>query len=215
MNSQEENVFVTNKAIFLDKDGTLIKDIPYNTDPALISLMPNAAKGIAALQSGGYLPIVVSNQSGVALGYFTEADLIGVSEKIRTLLETEGVKIHGWYYCPHAAEGKIQPYVHLCNCRKPLPGLLLSAARHFMISLAESWMIGDILDDIEAGKRAGCRTILLDIGNETEWRLNEWRQPDYVAQDLAEAAAIILSSGEKEPESPGENRKDHAASESL
>lgn len=190
-----------NKAVFLDKDGTLIRNIPYNVNPDLISLMPNAAAGVKLLQDRGYVPIIVSNQSGVALGYFTEADLIGVTAKIRLLLGEEGITVHGFYYCPHFAEGIVQPYAYACNCRKPLPGMLLAAARHFTISLADSWMIGDILDDIEAGKKAGCHTILVNNGNETEWELTETRKPDYMTADLKEAADIILSL-----ETPEENK---------
>jgi D-glycero-D-manno-heptose 1,7-bisphosphate phosphatase len=88
----------------------------------------------------------------------------------------------------------VEPYAFACSCRKPLPGLLLAAARDFAISLPDSWMIGDILNDMEAGKRAGCRTILVNNGNETEWRLDEFRKPDHMVEDLKEAAGIILSS---------------------
>jgi D-glycero-D-manno-heptose 1,7-bisphosphate phosphatase len=198
-----------NKAVFLDKDGTLIRDIPYNTDPDLICLMPEAAEGIRSMQANGYIPIVISNQSGVALGYFTEADLIGVTARIRELLDDAGVHISGFYYCPHAAEGTVKPYAHDCSCRKPLPGLLLAAARHFDISLSGSWMIGDILDDMEAGKRAGCRTILLNNGNETKWLLNGLRRPDYMVPDLKEAARIIEENDHLSEEKKYESTNHH------
>jgi histidinol-phosphate phosphatase family protein len=180
------------KAIFLDKDGTLIPDIPYNVDPALIQLLPGVGAGLRALQAAGYSLFIVSNQPGVALGYFTEVDLMHVANRLYALLAEEGVYPLAFYYCPHAAEGSVEPYAHSCRCRKPLPGLLLRAARDFDISLARSWMIGDILNDMEAGKRAGCRTILLDNGNETEWVLSEYREPDYILADIAAAAGTIL-----------------------
>jgi histidinol-phosphate phosphatase family protein len=181
-----------NKAIFLDKDGTLIPDIPYNVDPELISLMPGACEGLKALQAAGYRLIVVSNQSGVALGYFTEADLSLVSQRLWDLLAAEEVYPAAFYYCPHAAEGKIFPYARTCLCRKPEPGLLLKAARDLDVSLPDSWMIGDILNDVEAGRRAGCHTVLVDNGNETEWVMNNWRRPDLTARDLRVAAGLIL-----------------------
>jgi D-glycero-D-manno-heptose 1,7-bisphosphate phosphatase len=185
----------SNKAIFLDKDGTLIRDIPYNADPSLIRLLPNAGEGLRRLQAAGYVLILISNQSGVAHGYFSEADLAPITSRICTLLAAEGVSLRGAYYCPHAVNGTVEPYACECSCRKPRPGLLLRAARDFNIARAASWMIGDILDDVEAGKRAGCGTILLDNGHETEWRAGEGREPDHRAADLKEAAGVIL--GEK------------------
>jgi D-glycero-D-manno-heptose 1,7-bisphosphate phosphatase len=190
-----------NKAVFLDKDGTLIPDIPYNANPALISLMPGACEGLKALQAAEYQLIVVSNQSGVALGYFTESDLGQVSQRLWDLLAESEIYPIAFYYCPHAIEGKILPYARACTCRKPQPGLLLRAARDLDISLPDSWMIGDILNDVEAGHRAKCRAILVDNGNETEWKMNEWRKPDFIVKDLREAAATIL---EKQPASCGD-----------
>jgi D-glycero-D-manno-heptose 1,7-bisphosphate phosphatase len=180
------------KVIFLDKDGTLIPDIPYNVNPALITLVPGAGQALRQLQDAGYHLIIVSNQSGVALGYFDEADLTPVSLRLWELLAEQDIYPLAIYYCPHAAEGKILPYACPCQCRKPLPGLLLKAADDFGISLPDSWMIGDILNDVEAGRRVACRTILLNNGNETEWKMNEWRKPDFMVNDLREAAATIL-----------------------
>jgi histidinol-phosphate phosphatase family protein len=182
----------SHKVIFLDKDGTLIPDIPYNVDPALITLMPYAGEALRLLQAAGYHIIIVSNQSGVALGYFSEADLNPVSLRLWDLLAEEAIYPLAIYYCLHAAEGKILPYARSCECRKPLPGLLLKAASDFAVSLPDSWMIGDILNDVEAGRRASCRTILLDNGNETEWKIDKWRKPDFIVSDLLEAATTIL-----------------------
>jgi histidinol-phosphate phosphatase family protein len=123
---------------------------------------------------------VVSNQPGVALGKYGAAALAPVAERLREL-----VPLHGFYYCPHAAGSG-------CDCRKPAPGLLERAARDHELELDECWLIGDILDDIEAGRRAGCRTVLLDNGNETEWQLSPERVPHHVAGDLSQAAALIL-----------------------
>lgn len=180
------------RTIFLDKDGTLIRDVPYNVDPEKIALLPGVGAGLRALQAAGYKLVVVSNQSGVALGYFTEVDLLRAMRRLWTLLAEEDVYPMAFYYCPHAAEGTVVPYARECCCRKPQPGLLLRAARDFEIPLAGSWMIGDILNDVEAGRRAGCHTVFLDNGNETEWAIGQWRKPDHRVFDLPAAAEAIL-----------------------
>jgi len=169
------------RAVFVDKDGTLVENVPHNVDPARIALTPGAADGIAALARHGYRVIVVSNQPGVALGKFSERDLETVKARLGEMLALDG-----FYFCPHAPQGG-------CDCRKPAPGLIERAAREHGVSLAESWLVGDILDDIEAGRRAGCRTVLLDNGNETEWQLTPDRLPHHIACDLAQAADLILS----------------------
>jgi len=181
------------KAIFVDKDCTLIPDIPYNVDPARISLMPHVLPGLKRLQKEGYLLIIISNQSGVAKGHFEERELTKVIQKIVELLAAGKVNMHDFYYCPHHPDGKVKFYARECECRKPKPGLLLRAARDWKIDLPSSWMIGDILDDVEAGRRAGCQTILLDNGNETEWRMDDMRQPHHCVKNIEQAAHIILS----------------------
>jgi len=183
-----------NKAIFLDKDGTVIKDVPYNVDPDKIVLLPGTAAGLQQLQAAGYLLIMVTNQAGVARGYFTEADLPAVENKLKELLEPSNIKLDGFYYCPNHPEGHVAPYNISCGNRKPMPGMLLKAAADHQIDLKVSWMIGDILHDVEAGNRAGCHTLLIDNGGETEWiKNNDYRQPDYVCADLLEAAQYVLS----------------------
>ncbi len=181
-----------NKAVFLDKDGTLIHDIPYNVKPELITFTDTAIPALKKLQDNGYLLIVISNQSGVARGYFTEEDLQPVSDFLKTVLGKEGINLSGFYYCPHHTDGKIEKYTRECDCRKPKPGLLLRAIQDFKIDASQSWMVGDILNDVEAGKAAGCRAVLIDGGNETEWILNDKRRPDYTVHSLLEAADIIL-----------------------
>lgn len=181
-------------AVFLDKDGTLIEDVPYNVDPRLIRLSAGAEHALPALHAAGYRLIVISNQSGVARGLFTEDALVAVRDRLRELLGAIGVPLAGFFYCPHHPEGSVPRFAIDCNCRKPAPGLILSASRSHGIDLPRSWFVGDILDDIEAGHRAGCRSILLDNGHETEWRMSPPRQPDALASDLAGAARRIVSS---------------------
>ena len=174
-----------NKAIFIDKDGTLIQDVPFNVDPDLIELEEYALESLYKLQQQGYDLVIVSNQPGVARGYFKEEDLEKVEKKIKNILSEKNISLTGFYYCPHSEEQG-------CECRKPKPGLLLKAAKDLEIDLSRSWMIGDILNDVEAGKRSGCKTVLIDNGNETEWQYNPNRIPNYIANHLKEAAKIIM-----------------------
>jgi D-glycero-D-manno-heptose 1,7-bisphosphate phosphatase len=182
------------RAIFLDKDGTLVKDVPYNVDPEKIHLTPYALDALKLLQDNGYNLILISNQSGIAHGYFTESDLRPVKHKIEQLLHSNKVTLKDFYYCPHHKNGTVAAYAVECECRKPQPGMLLKAAEEHTIDLMNSWMIGDILDDVEAGKKAGCKTILLNNGNETEWLLYEKRKPTFIVNNLKEAAELILLS---------------------
>jgi D-glycero-D-manno-heptose 1,7-bisphosphate phosphatase len=181
-----------NRAVFIDKDGTLIKDIPYNVNTRLIELEAHVVAALRSLQACGYKLIIISNQPGIAFSYYSEAALQRVFRFLKTTLQQEGVQLNGSYYCPHHPQGVRPPYIKVCYCRKPLPGMLLKAAMEHDIDLELSWMIGDILNDVEAGNRAGCKSILLNNGNETEWALSPNRQPTYMCKSWSEAAAIIV-----------------------
>jgi D-glycero-D-manno-heptose 1,7-bisphosphate phosphatase len=181
------------KAVFLDKDGTLIPDIPYNVDPNLITLQPDSVVGLQRLQEEGYLLIIISNQAGVARGYFTEDKLPAVEQRLAEILATHDLKLSGFYYCPHYPDGSVDGYNIDCECRKPMPGMLLKAAKEHDIDLTESWMIGDILNDVEAGNRAGCKTVLVNNGNETEWIAGPFRTPTYLSTSINQAAEDILT----------------------
>lgn len=180
------------KAVFLDKDGTLVDDVPYNVNPALIRLTNNAVAGLRALSNHGYILIVISNQSGVARGYFPELALLAVERRLTQLVAAASVHLTDMYYCPHHPHGTVSAYAKPCGGRKPAPGLLARAAHEYNIAMADSWFVGDILDDIEAGRRAGCRTVLLHNGHETKWRMSPLRYPHAVAADLQAAAKIIV-----------------------
>lgn len=187
------------RAVFIDKDGTLIKDVPYNIDPSLIVFEDGAADALRILKKNNFLLIVVSNQPGIAKGYFSIRDLENVYTAIQKKLSQCNVQLDAFYYCPHFAEGSVQQFVLDCDCRKPKPGLLLTAAKDFDIDLQQSWMIGDILDDMEAGNAAGCKTILLDNGNETEWQINQKRTPAFKVTSLTQAAQIIQEASKSIP----------------
>jgi HAD superfamily hydrolase (TIGR01662 family) len=175
----------------LDKDGTLVENVPFNVDPGEIRLTRDAGRGLKHLHGLGYALIVISNQPGIAMGYLSEDALGEVEGRLRDLLSEADVPLAGFYYCPHHPRGRVSDYAVACTCRKPAPGLLTRAASEHGIALERSWFIGDILDDIEAGRRAGCKTVLLDNGNETEWQVSPERMPHYFARDLAEAANQI------------------------
>lgn len=174
-------------AVFIDKDGTLVEDVPYNVDPARICLRAEAGPALRRLQRAGFELVLVSNQAGIALGRFEEHALEGVWSCLRARLAAHGVALSAIYYCPHHPQGG-------CECRKPRAGLLRRAARERDIDLARSWMLGDILDDVEAGRRAGCRAVLLDVGSETEWRAAPLRTPEFTARDLDAASHYIVAS---------------------
>jgi D-glycero-D-manno-heptose 1,7-bisphosphate phosphatase len=180
-------------AIFLDKDGTLVENVPYNVNPALLELTWQAGHALQIMKQLGYAVFVISNQSGVAKGLFTESSLDLIQHRLTELLAQYGVTLDGFYYCPHSPDAVIPRYANPCACRKPMPGMLYRAALEHGIELAGSWMIGDILNDVEAGRRAGCRTVLIDNGNETEWFLSAQRTPHLTAPDLYAAATMIAS----------------------
>lgn len=181
-------------AAFVDKDGTLVEDVPYNVSPQRLRLMPGVPEGLGLLSRQGFRIIVVTNQPGLARGLFDRAQLMRLHASLALLLQASGVPIDDFFVCPHApATSRTDPG---CLCRKPAPGLLRQAALLHRIDLARSWMLGDILDDVEAGHRAGCRSALIDVGNETEWRLSPSRTPDIRAGNLLEAAVAIVTMDE-------------------
>ncbi|RZI84475.1 MAG: HAD family hydrolase [Rubrivivax sp.] len=180
------------RAVFIDKDGTLVENVPYNVDPAKLRFTPLAIEGLQLLAQQGYLLIIITNQSGLARGLFSRSAFAHLQASLTAMLKDRGVSITDFYVCPHApADVKLGPS---CLCRKPAPGMLHQAALKHRIDLENSWMIGDILDDIEAGRRAGCKGVLMDVGNETEWLMSPLREPQVRATNLLEAAHAILAS---------------------
>lgn len=167
-------------AVFLDRDNTINYDPGYLADPALVRLLPNAAKGLRLLQANGMPLILISNQAGVGRGFFGENALHAVHARLEALLAAEDIHLHAFYYCLHAPGDA-------CECRKPAPGMLHRAAREHAIDLHASFMIGDKPSDVEAGKRAGCRTVLI--------RPTPNGEPfaDVVCPDLLAAAQWILA----------------------
>jgi D-glycero-D-manno-heptose 1,7-bisphosphate phosphatase len=178
-------------AVFIDKDGTLVRDIPYNVRPELVELQPGARQALKSFRKAGYFLIGVSNQSGIARGFFEESAIDAIVHRLNHLLEDAA--LDRFYFCPHHPDGVVESYAISCECRKPMPGMLFRAAEEFDLDLSSCWMIGDILHDVEAGKSAGCKTILLDNGNETEWIMSEKRQPDFIVKQWSDSVAVVFN----------------------
>lgn len=158
------NRFVHGKrAVFLDRDGTLNIEKDYLFRIEDFEFVPGVPEAIRLLNRAGLLVVVVTNQSGIARGYYGEADLHRLHRHVDTLLAAQGARVDAWYHCSHHPDGH-EPYRRRCDCRKPLPGMLLRATQEHGIDLKESVMIGDKLADIQAALAAGCRPILVRTG---------------------------------------------------
>jgi D-glycero-D-manno-heptose 1,7-bisphosphate phosphatase len=178
------------RALFLDRDGTLVEPRHYPSQPSDLVMQRGVGPLLRTFQRAGWKLIVVTNQSGIARGYFSEADLERMHDHLREMLRVWGVSLTGIYACPHHIDGVVPRLAIPCRCRKPQPGMLLSAAAEHDLDLSRSWMVGDILDDIEAGNRAGCRTVLVDLGTELAPDRPE-RRPRLVTRSTAEALRAI------------------------
>ena len=182
-----------NRAVFVDLEDTLIANLHESVDPAAIAFLPLALEGLRRLHAGGYALIVVTSQPGLAAGRFSRAEFVALQHAVSQKVQREaGVELTGFYTCPHAPDAAGMPR---CLCRRPAPGLLRQAARASQLDLARCWMVGALLDDVEAGARAGCRGLLLDVGLESAWRLSPLRTPYGRVQNLMEAAALIAAAG--------------------
>ncbi len=179
------------KAVFLDRDGTIVVHVPYLSSPDQLKLLPHAAEGIRFFKEHGYLIIVITNQSGVARGFFDEERLGHIHKKLTDMLEAEDAMIDDLYYCPHHTEGIIEHYRLDCDCRKPKPGMFLAAARKYSIDLTQSLMIGDAESDMLAGKSAGCTCVLIGDNGGDSTPINTGMSMDYVAKDLLDAAMFF------------------------
>lgn len=179
-------------AAFLDRDGTIIREEHYLADPARVALLPGAAAGIKALRSAGFACVVVSNQSGVGRGLLTLETLELIHAEFCRQLADEGASIDGWYFCPAVPSSSDRTMPDHPE-RKPAPGMLLRAARELDLDVSSSWMVGDMISDVLAGRNAGCRGSVLvrtgyGSGNEEAARL-----ADHVALSLREAADWIIT----------------------
>lgn len=181
------------KAVFLDRDGTIIEDIGYLNHPGEIKFIPGAIEAIKSLNQAGYKVVVITNQAGVARGLITEDMLQTIDKTLHKWILSGGAQLDGLYYCPHHPEHGVYPYKQVCECRKPHPGLIKRAKRDLDIDLSASYMIGDKATDIEAGKAAGTKTIHVLSGRGIGEQKNLKGSPDHTAQNMLEAVKWILS----------------------
>jgi D-glycero-D-manno-heptose 1,7-bisphosphate phosphatase len=185
------------RAVFIDRDGTISEEVGYVNHPSRYRVFPYAAEAIKQLNEAGWLAVLVTNQAGVARGYFTE-DVIGaVHDLLARELEGGGARLDAIYYCPHHPSVGEPPYRFDCDCRKPRPGLIRRAAADLDIDLAASWMVGDRYSDTELARNAGTRAALVLSGygrGEWEYQRGAWRhEPDLVAENLLEAVRKIIA----------------------
>ncbi len=173
-------------AVFLDRDGVLTKEKSYVLSVKELEIFPYTAECIRQIHKKGYYAVVITNQSGIARGLFTEDELAEMNDR---LIKETGVD--AVYYCPHHPEGKVKEYRKKCSCRKPETGLLKAAARDLDIDMSESWMVGDRAGDILAGKKAGVKTILLESGYGLGG-LEEEVTPDYILNDLRDVMEVLI-----------------------
>ena len=152
------------EAVFLDRDGTLIEEVNYLSRAEQVQLIPGAADAVRRVNEAGARVVVVTNQAGVARGYFPEGRVAEVHAHLSAMLSEHGAKVDAFYHCPHHATEGVGEFRVDCDCRKPKPGMLLAAARDLGLDLSRSWMIGDKVCDLRAGANAGCRTVLVRTG---------------------------------------------------
>ncbi len=188
-----------NRAVFLDRDGTINEEVGYLTDLSKLRLIPGAGAAITRLNHAGYKVILVTNQSGVARGYFPESLVLEAHKRLTHMLEREGAVLDGIYYCPHHPTAGNTGYTIVCDCRKPGTGLVDRAVKDFDIDINHSFLVGDKWSDVELAQRAGVHSILVmsgfspdDPGNK---RPEHVEDPDFTARTIAEAVDWIMRRG--------------------
>jgi D-glycero-D-manno-heptose 1,7-bisphosphate phosphatase len=183
------------RAAFIDRDGTLSEEVGYINHPSRFRLFPYAAAAVKLLNDHGWLTVVVTNQAGVARGYFDEAMIQTVHDNLTREMHSLGARVDAIYYCAHHPTVGEPPYRQECDCRKPKPGLIKRAATDLSVDLEQSWMIGDRYSDIEVARNAGVRSALVLSGygrGEWENQRSSWQhQPDLIAENLYEAVAFV------------------------
>ena len=177
-------------AVFFDRDGTLIRDPGYVTHPDQVELLDGAGEAVKEVQLLGYKTVVVSNQPGIAKGILTEEMLEQVHGRLQDLMGGRGASLDAIYYCPYHPDGAVPKYRKDSDWRKPQPGMLMAAAGEMDIDLTKSWIVGDSLRDTEAGRSAGCKTILISSGHAIP-DTTDRNKPDHVAVNMREAVNII------------------------
>ena len=184
------------RAVFLDRDGTVNEEVGYLSAVADLRLIPGAGAAIKRLNDAGLMVVLVTNQSGIARGYFSEALLQEIHARLEQVLRDEGAKLDAIYYCPHHPTAGTSHYTRECDCRKPGTGLIDQASRDLDIDVGQSYVVGDKWSDVELGQRAGAHTILVRTGygsdEEGNARPAHLKDPDFIAHTINEAAEWII-----------------------
>lgn len=187
------------RAVFLDRDNTLIDDPGYLSDPEGVHLLPGVEQALKLLAAAGYKLVVVTNQSGIARGMLTEATLARIHNAMRRKLSERGAYLDAIYYCPYHPDGTVEEFAADSEERKPRPGMLLRAGREMDLDLAGSWMVGDSPRDVGAGQQAGCRTVRIRQPEALADGDEEF-EADYTVRNLLEAARIITGDDGRSPQ---------------
>ena len=189
------------RAIFMDRDGTVCEEVGYVNHLDRIRLLPRSAAAVRLANEAGFQTVIVTNQAGVARGYFDEELVHDVHDAVRRQLAEGGARVDGIYYCPHHPEVGAAPYRAECDCRKPKAGMLLRAREEMGIDLAASYMVGDSVKDLGAGRAVGATTVLVLTGygrGEFQHQSHRWTvHPDHVSEDLQDAVQWILAREER------------------
>ena len=184
------------RAIFMDRDGTVCEEVGYVNHVDRVRLLPRSAEAVRLANEAGFQTVVVTNQAGVARGYFDEDLVHEAHDALRRQLAEAGARLDGIYYCPHHPEVGAPAYRRECGCRKPLPGMLLRAREEMGIDLAASYVVGDTVKDLGVARGVGATAVLVLTGygrGELEHQSHAWTvQPDHVAEDLLDAVRWIL-----------------------
>jgi len=192
------NIRMKRPAVFIDRDGTISEEVGYINHPSRFRLFPYSAEAIKLLNNSGWLAILITNQAGVARGYFSEEIIVSVHDRLRSDLEIEAANLDAVYYCAHHPTVGEPPYRLECDCRKPKTGLIDRATKDFEIDLPASWMIGDRYSDIELARNAGLHSAFVLSGygrGEWEYQRGSWKhEPEIVSENLLEAVKSIVRS---------------------
>jgi D-glycero-D-manno-heptose 1,7-bisphosphate phosphatase len=193
-------------AVFLDRDGTVNVEENYISSPDQLQLIPRAGTAIRELNKLGTRVFIITNQSGVARGYFSEAAVHDIHEALRALLKKENAFVDDFFYCPHLPGAEVERYNIVCDCRKPKPGMLLQAQQQYAVDLRRSFVVGDRCIDIAAGKAVGAGTVMVSTGYGTQEILNCRNQPDFFAHDLLDGVQYIKQTIESQEHSFSQSR---------
>ena len=204
-------------AVFIDRDGTISEEVGYVNHPSRFRLFPYSSEAIRILNNNDWLAILITNQAGVARGYFSEEMIVSVHDQLKR--DLQDAQLDAIYYCAHHPSVGEPPYRFDCDCRKPKPGLIERAAKDFAIDLGVSWMVGDRYSDVELARNAGLRSAFLLSGygmGEWEYQRHSWKhQPDIVCENLLEAVKMIVNMDSSGAASPSDVRRGEAGAKSA